>query len=1005
MDGRLTSSSSMMTSGPTKYLRKRDAFAISTCILLLRLAFDPPSSFSSSSSSGGIGASMELAFYAPYPSNRVDVGGGGAVGRVAGPVPFDVDGDGIHDSIVMPARMTWSDAMAETSAGRGGKKMGADRRLRHDDSDVGGGGGIDEGLVDDESGGTWGLRVLNLRPLHRRGGGTAMDEAELAALGPFVPRTMFLSPLLPPSNDGEGEGGTSSTSSSSSTTYPTRLLPVQVPIRRTRLGEEERSRQRHRKEASVYTTTTTTATGGTSGTFGKNSAIPAKDSPLANNYDWTRHYFCGRDWHHAAQSCHRHCGGGLSSECGEGETCYADTPCDAHIELDDITDDKDDGESVTMALTKGGSLPGVVTVWSDGSVTLHVVTADIAPPTSPMMAGGDGHHRAKRAKQRQLNKRPELELRQLWRVYPLEWDTGSEHSGESAVVDFVELGIAFESGVVHGGVSSAASDKGKRRLGDNGAIILGARYTVLAKGQFHPLRVSFHALDAMTGTSLWELKGNQDPLKGKSKTSNAPLVPIIHTTSSARRRSHLPTTDTLDPELDNENSFVEGDDVMTSEECMVHFRASVLNGESGALPHEFWDDDELGSISVGRFDRSKWSPGSKWKGGGRKRLNLLNKSNGGKRHGDGIVKPRASTGKGMGVVGIKGDVNSGRNGPVVGGLSWRSDLIKRLVKQLRYDASHPHTGRPNVVLFHGREGLAVLSLKNGRPVCHVSLMDHSLYADIDQDGSIDTIQVITSPETSGKSSAVTSLINRFAAEVSKGKSQPDSQVICHALVTSGLPPREEVFTAPLCLGGPINPSRPHVAAAPPLLVEGSMGFGSDVVFAMNNGVVVRYDFNGREIWRKKGGLNDGTPSWYSGRSAAFLGRVQFGVTREAHSSVSASSHRNQHRPGSPLRPIILSGESGAALISPASGKVLASVVYPQSVSTQPLLADLSGDGTDDLLVASVDAIWGYRVVVETGRSGGFVLVVVTLLIGVALAALIHKTNIQPGQPPKRSTDA
>jgi hypothetical protein len=284
-------------------------------------------------------------------------------------------------------------------------------------------------------------------------------------------------------------------------------------------------------------------------------------------------------------------------------------------------------------------------------------------------------------------------------------------------------------------------------------------------------------------------------------------------------------------------------------------------------------------------------------------------------------------------------------------------------------------------------------------------MDHSLYADMDQDGSIDTIQVVTSPETSGKSSAVTSLINRFAAEASKGEMQPGSQVICHALVTSGLPPREEVFTAPLCLGGPINPSQPHVIAAPPLLVEGSMGFGSDVVFAMSNGVVVRYDFNGREIWRKKGGLNDGTPSWRSGRSAAFLGRIQFGATHEAHSSVSASSHRNQHRPGSPLRPIILSGENGAALISPASGKVLASVVYPQSVSSPPLLADLSGDGTDDLLVASDDAIWGYRVVVETGRSGGFVIVVVTLLIGVALSALIHKSNIQPGQTPKRSTDA
>jgi len=190
-----------------------------------------------------------------------------------------------------------------------------------------------------------------------------------------------------------------------------------------------------------------------------------------------------------------------------------------------------------------------------------------------------------------------------------------------------------------------------------------------------------------------------------------------------------------------------------------------------------------------------------------------------------------------------------------------------------------------------------------------------------------------------------------------------------------------------------------------------MGYGNDVVFAMNNGVVVRYDFNGREIWRKKGGLKDGTPSWdMSGNrgghsSASFLGRVQFGSVRESHSSVSASSHRkNQHRPGSPARPILLSGEDGAALLSPASGKVLSSVVYPQRVVSQPLLADLDGDGTDDLLVTSDDAVWGYRVVVVTGRSGGFTIVVVTLLIGVALAALVNRTSYQLGQTPKRSTD-
>ena len=684
-----------------------------------------------------------------------------------------------------------------------------------------------------------------------------------------------------------------------------------------------------------------------------------------------------------------------------------------------------------MALTKSGTLPGIVTVWSDGSVSLHVITADV-------VTSSDGH-RTKRTKQKNIgaNKPAELEMRQLYRVYPFQPKSSEEGggivegitNGEGSIVDFVELGITFESGAIYSGGTAAPSSSGddekskKKRFGDNGAILLGGRYTLLTESQLYPLRISFHALDVMTGTSLWDLKGNhnynnnsrKDHSDTKSTTKNTqPSIPIIHTTSSARRRSHLPTTDLLDTEFDNDNAFLDGDDVMTSQECMSSFRTSVLDGESGALPHEFWDDGEFGRIGVGRFDRSKRYGGKKrLKQLGKKGLHLLKNKGGGGSGGRTGGRNDALSNIGQGrqrAVGSKAGVGGGRGSAAVSGgqRSWQSDLIqravpRRLMKQQQFNARHPHNGKPNVVLFHGREGLAVLSLKNGRPVCHISLMDHSLYADMDADGAIDTVQVVTSPQqgSSSKSSAVSSLIHQIAKEASKWETM-NTPTICHALVTSGLPPREEVFTAPLCLGGPTNTATPLVAA-PPLLVEGSAGYGQDVVFAMNNGVVTRYDFNGREVWRKRGGLKDGTPSWSLGKSA-FMGRVEFGLVREAHSSVSASSHRNQHRPGSPVRPILLSGEDGAALVSPTSGKILWSVVYPQSVSSQPLLADMNGDGTDDLLVVSSDAIWGYTIIVETGRSGGFVIVVVTLLLAVAISALIHKSNHRQGKIPARSTD-
>ena len=192
----------------------------------------------------------------------------------------------------------------------------------------------------------------------------------------------------------------------------------------------------------------------------------------------------------------------------------------------------------------------------------------------------------------------------------------------------------------------------------------------------------------MTGTSLWDLKGNHndalsnDESVEKIKKNESPPIPIIHTTSSARRRSHLPTTDVLDTDFDNENAFIEGDDVMASEECMAHFRSSVLDGESGALPHEFWDDGEFGSISVGRFDRSKRFGGNRWKTLGKKGLHLLkNKGgSGGDRRGD---ETATSIGQSRRAVGSKaggGGRDGGRGATARGGRqSWQSDLIQRAI--------------------------------------------------------------------------------------------------------------------------------------------------------------------------------------------------------------------------------------------------------------------------------------------------------------------------------------
>lgn len=303
-------------------LRKRDGFAILTCLFLLRLAFTPSDGngfidFADSS----IGASMELAFYSPFRSTpprdsisaaRSNYGGGEKTAR---PVPLDIDGDGVVEAMVVPVFLKREEVELEMRDKREGaqksnRRYGDSGRNESEDND--------KLLSEWESDGSWGLRVLNLKPLHKRRDDSSNYYSEEGAIaGPFAPRSMFLAPLLLFSSkeDLENKEGNLKTNNYNKSTFPLKLLSIQIPIQRTQLGEEEKSRQRHKRDGSNAGTT-----------YGTGSGPPPKDDPSHKNYDRTRHYFCGRDWHHASQSCHKHCPSGVSSECGEGETCYADTP-------------------------------------------------------------------------------------------------------------------------------------------------------------------------------------------------------------------------------------------------------------------------------------------------------------------------------------------------------------------------------------------------------------------------------------------------------------------------------------------------------------------------------------------------------------------------------------------------------------------------------------------------------------------------------------------------------
>ena len=303
----------------------------------------------------------------------------------------------------------------------------------------------------------------------------------------------------------------------------------------------------------------------------------------------------------------------------------------------------------------------------------------------------------------------------------------------------------------------------------------------------------------------------------------------------------------------------------------------------------------------------------------------------------------------------------------------------------------PIFGRPNVLLSHTKGGIQVRSLKNGRPLCHLSLMDHILYADLNHDGTLDQLQAVTGEQTDQNNEWVQALAEQVVSdkeELKDFKRMTTSDRLCHVMALSGLPAREELFTASLCNGHFARERGDHasveLSSAPPAVTNG----GDHVVVALSNGMVSKFHSNGKRVWQTHGQILDPDfPTWRGRGNVALTANLPIGKTPFAKA------------------PILLIGENGMALLSNAKGAIMASAVFPQASQTRPVLVDVSGDGTSDVLVATKDAVWGYVVVVQTGASVLFRILVGLLFLGIALALLRNRFSSQNGRTgDRRSTD-
>ena len=877
---------------------------------------------------------VDLSFYTEYANRYTSRNPPHLDGRafpisIAKPVPFDVDGDGIIETIVVPSLIVDGETENESE----NKNEGPTREHRNDDEDE-----------------RWVLKVLDLKPLHR-------DIKEK----PIYPDVIFQSKT------------TETSKTSEILSVPIKITTGQIILvpnnAATTVTKNKSSINEEKEEIQI---------------IGDHGRIhPNKQK---------RHYFCGHDWNDATNKCsiHTHCQSGSHDDCPDGEQCFGNIPCDI-LELRLLSTEtatsttRNSNKSSTskggnhgmnmnhLVTTPVGGLPSIVTVWNNGDITLHSVTATISADTSTDFKKIKG---------------TQLELREMWKVNPFIATTASADTNDAAanvsdhkkynVLTFEEIDVVLDSHVMMG-----TSDA---------VVIVAAKYHRFTSSQHQKkekqqdekmfLYTSYFSIDAFTGEIIWINSSDDGDNDRKDKNleqigeennetiKNDPSS-LKRISSTARRRSRISLSEEKKSKMNSSLGDVASNDSANDiGDCLTTFRESIMNPYSNVLPLSFHDSNDS-KIILTHFDRRMHKSKKKQQKGGMKMKKTRFFSNLSL-----FDKERKATTSGAPTTPLQ------------------------------------HHERSNVVLFHNHEGMNVFSLRNGSPVCHTPLRPGGVYADLNKDGVIDHLRVFTD-NTSQRNNALkptqkrhTFSRNQFVDEnmvaMKDFPPQSDDHPLCHATLLSGILARDELFRIYLCAGLTKNYKRKKgtdrleqlkqigVSSGPPLLVESfSTKNGKsreDIIFFLNHGSIQRYDASGELQWSRNR-PSENIPRWDSEsiESNGFLGRINFQQLSNQIANI---------------RPILCMGNDEMIIMSSGGGRILANVPFPQLVVGPPILADIDGDGTTDILVMTKDAIWGYSVKI-IGRSFLIRISIAILVIGF-LVAIIFAT-ISHGF--ERATDA
>ena len=286
----------------------------------------------------------------------------------------------------------------------------------------------------------------------------------------------------------------------------------------------------------------------------------------------------------------------------------------------------------------------------------------------------------------------------------------------------------------------------------------------------------------------------------------------------------------------------------------------------------------------------------------------------------------------------------------------------------------------NAIVAHLEDGIEVIHLFTGRPVCKLHLQSGSLHADLNGDGIVDHVQVFHGTVSADQE-----------VDADDNSHHPGSH--CVATATSGIPPREKLWRVNVCksrafmssgtegLGAILEEGEdaeeesafteiltPVMLPLPDLTHGYRSRHGSHglVLFATSKGQVTAISATGRHLWQT---AFPGAGWPHSSSEEAAEVRV-----------VPSLSVMALHKHGVPTT-VLAAGRDAAVLVS-EHGHLMDILWLPAPPVKPLIIADFNGDGLNDIiLVTQHDGIYGYLQVPHYGSA------VTSALLGCLIIAM------------------